>query len=407
MNAENTISTTDNLLLDLGSKDEHVNELRQLGENFCGLVVDHLSENNGDLLSKRVYVCGDIAQMTTSVPFIYIIRELSFNFESCDPAHIQLISLGQVPVIVSNAGVYFRRFFEEDDYFQRVNNEHEFQDLTESTKPGKALRKGIYLTAVTKAESEDQSDVLHYRLLRCSSNLSGPTDNFRATDHKIIHAINEAAKYVFEQETKLNHVLAQIYENKKKTDSEEKESKARIKAHSDKTKDMPQDALIAFCTFYDRSDFQHLKPSSSDRYDWCYKQTSGLTKLHFKLKKSVTDERLDKEFSVILYPNSVFFIPLSTNRLYTHEIRPSMLNADMIPTRMGYVVRRSKTEAIFRKNRTYIEENGQWVPLEDMTPSTMMDLKDSYVEENQTEKRIHYGKVHFSMNLGDYQKPIY
>ena len=84
-----------------------------------------------------------------------------------------------------------------------------------------------------------------------------------------------------------------------------------------------------------------------------------------------------------------------------------MLNADMIPTRMGYVVRCSKTADIFRENRTYIEEKGQWVPLEDMTPTTIMDLKDSYVEENQTENRIQYGKVHFSMNLGDYQKPIY
>ena len=33
-------------------------------------------------------------------------------------------------------------------------------------------------------------------------------------------------------------------------DSKEKEKKAKIKAHSDKTKDMPRNCLIAFCTFY-------------------------------------------------------------------------------------------------------------------------------------------------------------
>ncbi|MEY3442955.1 MAG: hypothetical protein RLZZ519_1236, partial [Bacteroidota bacterium] len=155
------------------------------------------------------------------------------------------------------------------------------------------------------------------------------------------------------------------------------------------------------------ANFQHLKPSSTDQFDWCYKQGSGLTRLHFKLKKSVADESLAKEFTVTLYPNSVFLIPLSTNRLYTHEIRPSMLNIDMIPTRLGYVARSSSTEAIFRDAQTFILENGKWVPLEEMTPETMNSLKESYVEEKQTERRIQYGKVHFSMNRGDYQKPIH
>ena len=84
-----------------------------------------------------------------------------------------------------------------------------------------------------------------------------------------------------------------------------------------------------------------------------------------------------------------------------------MLNIDMIPTRLGYVARCSSTEAIFRDAQTFIMENGNWVPLEDMTIETMNSLKESYVEENQTERRVQYGKVHFSMNRGDYQKPIH
>jgi len=205
----------------------------------------------------------------------------------------------------------------------------------------------------------------------------------------------------------LNHVLAQIYLNKKVTGVKTKETKAKIKAHSDKTKDMLDEGLIAFCTFYDSSNFEQLKPSTSDRFDWCYKNTSGLTRLHFKLKKSVQDDALAKEFSIVLYPNSVFMIPLSTNRLYTHEIRPSMLNIDRIPTRMGYVVRSSKAEALYMDNQTYLKENGELVTLEDINEESMIDLKSSYYEENKTEHIVEYGKVHFSMNLGDYQKPIH
>jgi hypothetical protein len=219
--------------------------------------------------------------------------------------------------------------------------------------------------------------------------------------------LNDAVKQTFEEETKVNHILVQIYENKVKSDENSKEVKSKIKAHSDKTKDMPKEGIIAFCTFYDNSNFDKLKPSKKDRYDWCYKETSGLTRLHFKLKNTVTDASLEKEFSVTLYPNSAFIIPLSTNRLYTHEIRPSTLNVDQIPIRMGYVARCSNLEAVYTENQTYIKENGGLIKLEEMTEETMSALRDSYYEENMTVKNIEYGKVHFSMNAGDYEKPIY
>ncbi len=205
----------------------------------------------------------------------------------------------------------------------------------------------------------------------------------------------------------MNHALVQIYENKKKTGDSPKEVKAKIKAHSDKTKDMPKEALIAFCTFYDDSNADLLKPSDTDRFDVCYKQTSALTRLHFKLKKTVEDDALEKEFSVTLYPDSAFLIPLSTNRLYTHEIRPSVLGVDQIPVRMGYVVRCSNLEAMHTEGQTYIKENGQYIQLEEMTPELREQLRNSYYEENSTEHMIEYGKVHFSMNSGDYEKPIF
>ncbi len=170
---------------------------------------------------------------------------------------------------------------------------------------------------------------------------------------------------------------------------------------------MPKEGLIAFCTFYDNSQFEHLQPSKADKYDWVYKEKSGLTRLLFKLKNIIEDESLVKEFSVTLYPNSAFLIPLTTNRLYTHEIRPSMLNMDKTPTRMGYVVRCSNLEALYVNNHVYIKEEGELLKLEPMTDETMNDLRSSYLKENKTEEMVKYKKIRFSMNSGDYKKPIY
>ena len=172
-------------------------------------------------------------------------------------------------------------------------------------------------------------------------------------------------------------------------------------------RDMPKHAVMAFCSFYDSSQMESLQQSPTDRYDWVHKKQSGLTKLHFKLKPMVTDESLVKSFTVTLYPNSVFLIPLSTNRLYTHEIRPSALSIDKIPTRMGYVVRCSDMEALFMKEQTYIKEGEEWMPLEPVNQEGMNDLRMSYLEENKTDQNITYNKIHFSMNSGDYKRPIY
>lgn len=404
-NVENSISKEKNYLIDLSNENDDSIDSQYLVTNFCGKVLKTFLEIPITQNNIRIYVIGNIQQIKNEEQRVFIIRELSTNYENIEGENFIETSLGKVPINIHNAGVFYRQFFYNNDYFTRIKSEHEFQNLTESNKQSTALRKGIYLSKVTKTITKDKNEKLNFNLLRCSTNLTGSTDNFRKTDNKIIDSLNETIKFDFEKRAKLNHVLAQIYENKINNG---KEVKAKIKAHSDKTKDMPINAIMAFCTFYDKSSFEQLKPSRTDKFDWSYKNnSSGLTRLLFKLKKTVNDDSLVKEFSITLYPNSVFLIPLSTNRLYTHEIRPSVLSIDKIPTRMGYVIRCSNLEAIYMNNQTFIKENGALIKLEQMQNETMKSLRDTYYEENSTEKIVDYGKVRFSMNSGDYEKPIY
>jgi hypothetical protein len=311
-------------------------------------------------------------------------------------------TLGRVPTIVHGVGVYYRRFFDLDlDLFDRISTEHTFQTLTESNKPGKAHRTGIYLTPITQDGEE-----LHFNLLRCSTNLSGATENFRSTDRYIVDALNEEAASIFEYQAPLNHVLAQIYHNTPAA-AEQKQSKAKISAHADKTKDMPVNGIMAFCTFYDRLD--KLQPLAKDPFDYGYKDTSGLTKLHFRLKDAIAERpgcTLAHQFTLTLYPNSVFFMPLSTNRLYTHEIRSSMLDAELLPTRLGYVVRCSNTAAVHKQGETFLKRDGKLVKLEPSTSEGIDELRKLYARENNSPDFIDYGdRFLFSMNAGDYLAP--
>lgn len=403
---ENKITKNKNILVVLQNNGNINPELQYLIDNFCGLITNTLSDPTIDFNNKKIYVCGDLGTLQEIPSFIHIIKDFSVNYEN-NSGNYTIVTLGEIPIIISNAGVYYRKLFTGENYFDAIKSEHAFQELTESNKESKALRKGIYLSKVTKETNEEGKEAFHYNLLRCSSNLTGPTDNFRPTDTTIINLLNQCVVETFEHKTSMNHDLVQIYENKKKTSDSEKEVKAKIKAHSDKTKDMPQEGLIAFCTFYDDSNTEQLKSSATDSFDWCYKQTSALTRLHFKLKKTVDDDSLEKEFSVTLYPNSAFLIPLSTNRLYTHEIKPSILGVEQIPIRMGYVVRCSNLEAMHTDDQTYIKESGHFIKLEKMTPELQEELRHSYYEENISEKLMEYGKIHFSMNSGDYEKPIF
>ena len=225
---------------------------------------------------------------------VFIIKELSTNYQDwC--GSLKPITIGEVPINIYNVGIYFKHFFtSEKDYYSNIVDEHEFQSLTESNKEGKANRKGIYLTTVvpwlTQITLGSVKEEIKFKLLRCSTNLSGPTDNFRGTDYEIIDKVNKVTRGFFTDENvDLNHVLAQTYHNTKNVNVT-KDKKAKIREHSDKTKDMPKNALMAFCTFYkdySGDDFtdSSLKYEKTDN-DYLYKgKTTILTKLRFRLKK--------------------------------------------------------------------------------------------------------------------------
>jgi hypothetical protein len=172
------------------------NEFEYIKSNFCGIVFDFKSKEYKQWLQDnkdpRVYVCGNFKEYeneTKELPkrAVYIISELSTNFSVLDkqslssrvetpfPRHY-FVSLGQVPINVYNVGVYFRNYFDENSrtFFDMINERHEFQTLTESIKIGNAYRTGIYMSNVTEKDDESR-----FHLLRCSTNLNGPTDNFR------------------------------------------------------------------------------------------------------------------------------------------------------------------------------------------------------------------------------------
>lgn len=384
-------------------------ENESLLPGFCGSVItlDDLSSGLPNFSRKTVYLCGDLSWFDShnldAAERVFVIKELSHGYSEGDGSKTwTLVDLGRVPIRVHGVGVYYRRFFDTGvDHFNRICAEHVFQSLTESTKPGTAHRTGIYLTPV-----EQDDDGLHFRLLRCSTNLSGPTENFCATDRSIVDALNREADCIFQNQTPLNHVLAQIYHNTP-ADAARKQSKAKISAHADKTKDMPANGVMAFCTFYDQLD--KLRPLSKDAFDYGHKGISGLTKLHFRLKVPAVDRpgcTLPIEFTLTLYPNSVFFMPLSTNRLYTHEIRSSTLDAELLPTRLGYVVRCSSAEAVHKGGHTFLKAGGELVELMPPTPEGMSELRKLYAEENKSQAFIDYGdRFLFSMNTGDYIAP--
>lgn len=384
-------------------------EDKGLIRNFFGSIITtgDLSSGVPDFSGKTVYLCGDVSGISglslDSAERTFVIRELSQGYdESGVGRNGTLVDLGRVPVNVHGVGVYYRRFFAPGgDHFNRIRAEHTFQSLTESTKPGTARRTGIYLTPVEQVGEE-----LHFRLLRCSTNLSGPTENFRTNDKRIVDALNREASFLFEDHAELNHVLAQTYTNTPAAE-EHKQTKAKISAHADKTKDMPSNGIMAFCTFYDRLD--GLRPLATDAFDYGHKGVSGLTRLHFRLKAPVVEHggcNLPAEFVLTLYPDSVFFMPLSTNRLYTHEIRPAALDADLLPTRLGYVVRCSNAEAVHKDGQTFLKKDGTLVELAPPTPEGMSELRRLYAEENRTQGCIDYGEnILFSMNMGDYLAP--
>lgn len=170
---------------------------------------------------------------------------------------------------------------------------------------------------------------------------------------------------------------------------------------------MPAASLIAFCTFYS-SDINQYKSKTDDRFNRYFKDASVLTQLRFRLKPDARSRHPDlaPDFRVTLYPNSVLLIPLSTNRLYTHEIVPPTLPVGRFPTRLGYVVRCSKTRAVFKDDAVFIQRDGKDVKLVPPKEGEIDELKGLYQKENVSADRIEYRDFDFSLNEGDYLRPI-
>lgn len=403
---ESVLISNKHILIYFNDQTNTSKELEYIKNHFCGIVFDNITSFNNHSIQKDsiIYLCGNIKNIFDEIHIdqdnkIYIIENLSYNYNE----NHKLIHSGQVPININN-GVYFRGFFNSDkNYFDLVNTEHKFQALTESNHPTNAYRTGIYLTNV-----EEKHDEIKFKLLRCSSNLRGPTDNFQITDNDIINQANNISKHFFTDSANLNHVLAQIYANKiVEIDGKSLERKSKIKDHSDKTKDMPKNGLIAFCTFYKfNNDIKQLKTSDDNIFNLCYKNTSVFTKLRFRLKKTQESLSLEKQFDVVLYPNSMFIISLQMNRLYTHEIIPSILPINFLPTRMGYVIRCSNVSAVFKNNKTYIVESNKQTELQKPTDDEIKKLKQLYLKENLTDELIEYPQIYFSLNDGDYLKPL-
>lgn len=292
----------------------------------------------------------------------------------------------QIPQI----GTLFLNYFDKN-YYADFLASHTPQQLTESNKGDVAFRKGVYLSRV-----QEEKGILYFHLLRCSSNLIGPTEGFTSSDEEIIARLNKTAKELYPDAAEINHVLAQVYYNQQIGN---KQRTAKIMAHSDKTEDMPKNAVMAFCTFYDPIALADKKYHlvNGELY---YKNASALTKLRFVRKADghITD--------VKLWPNSVLFIDLNTNRDFTHEIVPPHLNSTDIPTRLGYVARCSKQLARFKEQTEIFDEQDKWLPLRQPTKEDIQWLKEQYLIENVRAVTPDYGLLKFSLNQGDYIKPI-
>ena len=294
---------------------------------------------------------------------------------------------------IKDIGFYYQNLFGDKDYFTPFLGAHKPQSLTESDKPDKAYRKGVYLSEVTV----DDEKSLHFNLLRCSSNLHGPTENFSDTDREILGIAQAEAVKHYPGSAKLNHVLAQIYYNHVINN---RDKRAKIPAHSDKTEDMPKNGLIVFCTFYDPEALQSKKYHKVGGH-LLYKNTSALTSLKFVNK-------ITNEITIVpLHPNSALFIDLNTNKNYTHEIVPPNLGSNDVPTRLGYVIRCSNIPAVHKSSQTYLlnPETNEYTPLLPATDEKTKMLKELYVQENVSTTTPDYPFIDFSLNQGDYLAP--
>jgi hypothetical protein len=232
-------------------------------------------------------------------------------------------------------------------------------------------------------------------------------------DDLILGKVNTLVAHNFQDPAPVDHVLAQVYDNRLVGP---RHRKARISLHSDKTKDMPQNGVMAFVTAYS---FPANVGFTRKAFDVLHHETSTLTTLHWKLKPGVAETPATPgQVSVTLYPGSVLVVPLSTNRLYVHEIKPSSLPIDKIPTRLGYVARCAKTVVVHDTltHETFVKsalDPTRLVPLRPPTPADFEELRELYRRENTSAEEVEYicathgPDFPYSMNAGDYLAPAF
>lgn len=310
---------------------------------------------------------------------------------------------GALPLYVGDgAGIIYQSLF-CNYWYQNLLDSHKFGTLTEATKPGTSpYRSGLYITRVNEDAATGERT---FKLLRCSTSFTNPTENLRPADEYILEVLNKMAAVNFHDSAPLDHVLAQQYVNVISEDG--KARRGTIADHSDKTKDMAPNGIMAFVTFYSR-DIGSLSECTS--LVWT--------------KKAGAPEELPKTWQAILFTGSVLFVPLSTNRWYTHRIVAGSRPVHELPTRIGYVARCSKTTAVSTlTDGTFLvvpsdEGEGEGgvgggsgsgerrVPLVLPSADDIDRIRKLYKRENMETSVVDYGPVvPFSLNAGDYLRP--
>lgn len=399
-------------------------DLKFVMENFAGQVCDNIDDYNTKFKCPETitFIAGNVDYILNCLGYdkkfdrrIVIVTNFSneqtySKYES----EFDFFTSAMLPINIHNLGIYIRCLFDDETqynnyYYDKITKAHDLISLTESNKSSMAFRTGRYLTKITQHDScpDDEncfkSHELHYKYMRCSTNFQKGTHNFYKIDNEIIDKTNRHMNKYFTNCAEFNHVLAQAYHNK--IDEFGKSRHANISKHSDKTEDMPENALIGFFTSYK---FDPSVEYGYQDFEIFYKNQLVLTKLNFERKHDVDIELYPtKQFSISLYPGSVLAIPLSTNRLYTHEIKTPGLNPNILPTRLGYVMKSSKTNAIYDvlTNKTYIEDETGRTEMHPITEEEMKYLRDMYFQENVNSQRVVYDNMYYSMNDGDYMIP--
>lgn len=122
---------------------------------------------------------------------------------------------------------------------------------------------------------------------------------------------------------------------------------------------------------------------------------------------------LVKKVVVKLHPNSCLFVPLSTDRNYTHRTHPSQTNIKNRPVRLGYVMRVSKQMVYYDDSHAYLlPEDGAILEiglqkLKCADAEMSAEIKKLYLQENKECETPDYSNVlEFTLNEGDLVKPI-